>query len=269
MTERWVIGVTDAVPPSPAGRVSAFGPKVYADHPPFSYPDYRSTVKRARTHEMVPIVQTLSEVTGPSPGTGIDGWSSVTPADADLTTNAGTGGEAIGSRTIIVGRVTDVHGAPVPGAQIEIWQANASGRYAHWRETSFPAPLDPNFLGAGRCVTDGSGNYRFLTVRPGPYPWGNHPNAWRPAHIHLSLFGAGWAARLVTQFYFEGDPLLALDPIFQSVPEHSRGRLVSRYAHEVTEANHALGYRFDIVLNGPSATPADDHHASSDEVAVR
>ena len=125
----------------------------------------------------------------------------VTTADADLTTNAGTGGEAIGSRTIVVGRVIDVHGRPVPHAQIEIWQANSCGRYAHWRETAFPAPLDPNFIGAGRCITDADGGYRFLTIRPGAYPWGNHPNAWRPAHIHISLFGAAWAARA-------GDPVL-------------------------------------------------------------
>jgi protocatechuate 3,4-dioxygenase beta subunit len=235
-------------------------PKLYLDHPPFSYPDYRSTVKRARTKDMVRIVHTLSELTGPTPASGsLDdgGWSAVTDADADLTTNAGTGGEAIGSRTIVVGTVRDIHGQPVPKALIEIWQANASGRYAHWRETAFPAPLDPNFLGAGRCVTDADGNYRFLTIRPGAYPWGNHPNAWRPAHIHLSLFGTSWVSRLVTQFYFEGDPLLRLDPIFNSVPEHSRDRLVARYDHDVTEENWALGYRFDIVLHGPSATPFD------------
>src|SRR3954452_13613998 len=263
MKDSPVISVNDLPDPLTPPLVSAFGPKVYADHPPFAYPDYRSSVMRARTKDMVAIVQTLSEVTGPSPGTGVDGWSSIDPADADLTTNAGTGGEAIGSRTIVVGRVTDVHGAPVAGAQIEIWQANACGRYAHWRETAFPAPLDPNFLGAGRCLTDVNGNYRFLTIRPGPYPWGNHPNAWRPAHIHLSLFGGGWAARLVTQFYFEGDPLLGLDPIFESVPEHARGRLLSRYAHDVTEENYALGYRFDIVLNAPSARPADQHSSDS------
>jgi protocatechuate 3,4-dioxygenase, beta subunit len=234
-----------------------YEPKAHADHPPAAHPDYRSTAKRARTRDLIPIVPTLSELTGPSPGSGATGWTGVTAADADLTTNAGTGAEAIGSRTIVVGRVTDESGAAVPRALIEIWQANACGRYKHWRETAFPAPLDPNFTGAGRCVTDDDGRYRFLTIRPGPYPWGNHPNAWRPAHIHLSLFGAAWGSRLVTQFYFEGDPLLPLDPIFNSVPEHARQRLVARYDHDVTEENFALGYRFDIVLHGPSATPAD------------
>jgi protocatechuate 3,4-dioxygenase, beta subunit len=239
----------------------AIEPKVYSDHPPFSYPDYRSTAKRAPTHDRISIPHTLSEVTGPAPGSNAHdptaGWSEVTAADADLTTNAGTGAEAIGSRTIVVGRVTDVHDAAIAGAMIEIWQANACGRYRHWRETAFPAPLDPNFLGAGRCITDDDGKYRFLTVRPGAYPWGNHPNAWRPAHIHLSLYGTAWASRLVTQFYFEGDPLLALDPIYNSVPAHSRERLVAPYAHDITEENYALGYRFDIVLNGPAATPAE------------
>jgi protocatechuate 3,4-dioxygenase, beta subunit len=240
----------------------AIEPKVYSDHPPFTYPGYRSTLKRGHTNDMVAIVQTLSEITGPTPGVGSDsdstGWSEVTAVDADLTTNAGTGGEAIGSRTIVVGRVIDVHGVAIPGAMIEIWQANACGRYAHWRETAFPAPLDPNFLGAGRCITNSNGEYRFLTIRPGPYPWGNHPNAWRPAHIHLSLYGSAWPARLVTQFYFEGDPMLALDPIYNSVPAHARHRLVAQYAHDVTEENFALGYRFDIVLNGPSATPLEN-----------
>lgn len=239
-----------------------FPPKVYGDHPPFSFAAYRSTAKRAPVHAPVAIVQTLSELTGPSPGSGVDGWSTVDAADADLTTNAGTGGEAIGSRTIVTGRVVDVTGAPVPRAMIDIWQANASGRYAHWRENAFPAPLDPHFIGAGRCVTGDDGTYRFVTVRPGAYPWGNHPNAWRPAHIHLSLFGPAWGSRLVTQFYFEGDPLLPLDPIFTAVPEHARDRLVARYDHEVTEANYALGYRFDIVLNGPVATPMEREQAA-------
>lgn len=232
---------------------SHLGPKAYDDHPPFLYEDYRSTVKRARVKDMVAIVQTLSELTGPGPA-----FAEVTPEDADLTTNAGTGGEAIGSRTIVTGRVLDERGQPLPGTLLEIWQANASGRYAHWREVDFPAPLDPHFLGAGRCRTDAEGVYRFLTVRPGAYPWGNHPNAWRPPHIHLSLLGPALGSRLVTQMYFEGDPLLPLDPIFLAVPEHARHRLLARYDHDVTEPAFALGYRFDIVVRGPVATPFED-----------
>lgn len=219
--------------------------ELHSDHPPFRYPDYRSTIKRAPDKDMVRIVRTLSEVTGPGPV-----WSETAAEDADLTTNAGTGGEAIGSRTIVTGRVLDGDGRPVPGTLIELWQANASGRYAHWRETEFPAPLDPNFLGAGQCLTDGHGVYRFTTIRPGPYPWGNHPNAWRPAHIHFSLLGPSLGSRLVTQMYFPGDPLLPLDPIYNSAPAHSRDRMVAAYDHDLTIANWALGYRFDLVLRG-------------------
>ena len=230
--------------------ITHYGPRAHDDHPPFRYPDYRSTVKRSPDKDMVRIVQTLSEVTGPGPI-----WSAMADEDADLTTNAGTGGEAIGARTIVTGRVLDEDGNGVPGTLLEIWQANASGRYAHWRETAFPAPLDPNFLGVGQCRTDEDGTYRFLTIRPGPYPWGNHPNAWRPAHIHVSLLGPSLGSRLVTQMYFEGDPLLPLDPIFQAVPEHSRDRLVARYDHDVTTENWATGWRWDIVLRGPKVTP--------------
>ena len=229
-----------------------YGPRVHDDHPPYRYPDYRSTVLRSPDRDMVRIVQTLSEVTGPGPA-----WSAMADEDADLTTNAGTGGEAMGQRTIVTGRVLDEEGRGVPDALIEIWQANASGRYTHWRETDFPAPLDPNFLGVGQCRTGSDGTYRFLTVRPGPYPWGNHPNAWRPAHIHFSLLGPSWGSRLVTQMYFPGDPLLDVDPIFQAVPAHARERLVATYDHDVTEENWATGYRWDIVVRGAQATPTD------------
>ena len=233
-----------------------YGPKAYDDHPPFRYPDYKSTVKRSPEHGMVRIVRTLSETTGPGPA-----WSeaaSVTADDADLTTNAGTGAAAIGERIIVTGRVLDGGGAGIPGMLVEIWQANASGRYAHWRETAFPAPLDPNFLGVGQCVTDADGVYRFTTVKPGPYPWGNHPNAWRPAHIHFSIMGPTLGSRLVSQMYFPGDPLLPLDPIYNSAPAHSRERMISVYDHDVTIENWALGYRWDIVLRGPTATPFED-----------
>jgi protocatechuate 3,4-dioxygenase beta subunit len=214
-----------------------------SDHPPFLYRDYRSTVKRAPEKDLVAIVRTLSEATGPGPA-----WAELNEDDADLTTNAGTGGEAIGSRTLVTGRVLDEDGRPAAGTLVEIWQANACGRYVHWREVEFPAPLDPNFLGVGQCRTAEDGTYRFLTIRPGPYPWGNHPNAWRPAHIHFSLLGPSLASRLVTQMYFPGDPLLELDPIFNSAPVHSRHRMVARYDHGLTTERWALGYRFDVVL---------------------
>lgn len=226
------------------------GPRPHHDHPPFRYQDYRSTIRRSPDKDMVRIVQTLSEVTGPGPV-----WAQLSDDDADLTTNAGTGGEAVGARTIVTGRVLDENGQPVPGTLLEIWQANASGRYAHWREVDFPAPLDPNFLGAGQCRSDADGVYRFTTVRPGPYPWGNHPNAWRPAHIHFSLLGPTWGSRLVTQMYFSDDPLLAHDPIFQAVPPHARDRLVATYDHNVTTENWATGWRWDLVLRGPRVTP--------------
>jgi protocatechuate 3,4-dioxygenase beta subunit len=223
------------------------------DEPPFRYPDYKSTVARSPEMDPVRIVQTLSETTGPGLA-----FSELADSDADLTTNAGTGSAAIGERIIVTGRVAGEAGEPIPGTLVEVWQANASGRYVHWREVDFPAPLDPNFIGVGQCITDGDGTYRFITIKPGPYPWGNHPNAWRPAHIHFSLLGPSWGSRLVTQLYFEGDPLLPLDPIFNSVPEHSRHRLIARYDHDVTVENWALGWRWDIVLRGPEATPVED-----------
>lgn len=237
----------------PEPHIKHYGPKAYDDHPPFLYPDYRSTVKRARVKDMVKIVQTLSESTGPGPV-----QAELSEEDADLTTNSGTGGEAIGERIIVTGEVMTEYGDPLPGTLIEIWQANACGRYVHWRETEFPAPLDPNFLGVGRCLTDATGTYEFTTIKPGPYPWGNHPNAWRPAHIHMSLMGPALGTRLVTQMYFQGDPLLPLDPIFNSVPEHARDRLIAPYDHGITVERWALGYRFNIVLRGPEATPFED-----------
>jgi protocatechuate 3,4-dioxygenase, beta subunit len=221
--------------------------------PPYLYAAYRSTVRRAPTRPLVEVPLTLSELTGPGPA-----LSAVTPEDADLTRNAGTGGEALGQRIIVTGRVLDADGAPVPHTLVEVWQANAGGRYVHRRD-DWPAPLDPHFLGIGRCRTNAAGEYRFLTVRPGAYPWKNHPNAWRPAHIHFSLFGPSWASRLVTQMYFADDPLMPLDPILNAVPTpEARARLVAAYAHDVTEPEWALGWRWDIVLAGRSATPFED-----------
>src|SRR6185369_5670052 len=216
--------------------------------PPYLYAAYQSTKLRAPLLELIEVPLTLSELTGPGPVV-----SRVTPEDADMTRNAGTGGEAIGQRIIVTGRVLDERGRPIPNTLLEIWQANAAGRYIH-KNDQWPGPLDPNFLGIGRCLTDQDGVYRFLTVRPGIYPWKNHRNAWRPAHIHFSLFGAGTVSRLITQMYFPDDPVLGLDPILNSVPEGpARERLVATYDHELTEPEWALGYRWDVVLRGANA----------------
>jgi protocatechuate 3,4-dioxygenase beta subunit len=220
--------------------------------PPFLYEAYRSTLRRAPGLPLVEVPLTLSELTGPGPA-----LSAVTPEDADLTRNAGTGGEAIGQRIIVTGRVLDAGGDPVPHTLVEVWQANAAGRYLHRRD-QWPGPLDPHFLGIGRCLTDAEGVYRFLTVRPGAYPWKNHPNAWRPAHIHFSLLGPAWGTRLITQMYFPDDPLFFQDPIFQSVPAEAGRRLIAAYDHTVTEPEWALGWRWDIVLDGPGATPFEE-----------
>ncbi len=217
--------------------------------PPYLYEAYRSTIRRAPSYAMIDVPLTLSELTGPGPA-----LSAVTPEDADLTTNAGTGGEAIGQRIIVTGRVLDAHGRPVPHTLVEVWQCNAAGRYIHQRD-QWPGPLDPHFLGIGRCLTDDHGVYRFQTIKPGAYPWKNHHNAWRPAHIHFSLFGATWTSRLITQMYFEGDPLFFQDPIFQSVPVEAGKRMIAAYDHDVTEPEWALGWRWDIVLGGAAATP--------------
>jgi protocatechuate 3,4-dioxygenase beta subunit len=220
--------------------------------PPYLYEPYRSTVQRAPSKPLIPLPQTLSEITGP-----VYGHDSVTELDADLTRNAARNGEPLGERIIVAGRVLDEDDRPVQGTLIEIWQANAAGRYIHETD-QHDAPLDPNFFGAGRLVTDREGRYRFISIKPGAYPWGNHPNAWRPNHIHLSLFGPSFATRLVTQMYFPGDPLLPLDPIFNGVPDQAaRERLIARFSIDVTEPGWALGYAFDIVLRGRHETPME------------
>ncbi|MEC9345631.1 MAG: protocatechuate 3,4-dioxygenase subunit beta [Pseudomonadota bacterium] len=221
-----------------------------ASHPPAIDPEYRSTLQRGPRMAPVLLPSTLSERTGPA-------IVSVPTGSSDLTRNGRTNGAPLGERIIVTGRVTDDAGRPLPGELVEIWQCNSAGRYIH-RDDRHDAPLDPNFLGAGRCVTDEDGCYRFLTIRPGAYPWGNHPNAWRPAHIHFSLFGPTIASRLVTQMYFPGDPLLEFDPIFAAVPEAARDRLVSRFQRCITEEGYALGYNFDIVLAGGGATPFEE-----------
>jgi protocatechuate 3,4-dioxygenase beta subunit len=203
-------------------------------------------------HEpLVRIPQTLTEVTGPS-----GAWDRLMgSAAADLTTQHK--GPPQGQRIIVSGRVLDGEGRPVSNTVIEIWQANAAGRYIHSKD-HWDAPLDPNFTGAGRVITDAEGRYRFTTVRPGAYPWGNHKNAWRPAHIHLSLLGPAFATRLVTQMYFPDDPLIEIDPIANSVPMPYRSRMVSRFDIATTAPNWALGYLFDVVLKGREQTPFED-----------
>ncbi|HKV94857.1 MAG TPA: protocatechuate 3,4-dioxygenase subunit beta [Candidatus Angelobacter sp.] len=216
--------------------------------PPYLYEPYRATVLRAPRQPLVLLPQTLSEITGP-----VYGHSDVTEADSDLTRQHA--GEPLGERIIVSGRVLDDNGRPVPRMLIEIWQTNAAGRYRHSQD-DHPAPLDPNFTGAGRALTDENGQYRFVTIKPGAYPWRNHQNAWRPAHIHFSLLGPAFATRLVTQMYFPGDPLFRYDPIFQSIPdERARQRLIAEFDLATTKPEWALGYQFNIVLRGREATP--------------
>jgi protocatechuate 3,4-dioxygenase beta subunit len=218
--------------------------------PPSLYPDYVSTRTRAPKLPLVPLAHTLSEVTGP-----VFGDEPIGELDHDLTRQHD--GEPLGERIILYGRVLDGDRRPVRGTLIELWQANAAGRYHH-RVDRHPAPLDPNFSGGGRCLTDREGRYRFITIKPGAYPWGNHHNAWRSMHIHLSLYGPAFATRLVTQMYFPGDPLFSQDPIFNSVPDPKhRELMVCRFDLEHTVPEWALAYEFDIVLRGRDATPME------------
>lgn len=220
---------------------------------PRDFADYRTTSLRSPKQPLVLLPQRLTEITGPVLGEG-----RVNASDADLTLV--DGGEAQGQRIIVHGRVLDSDGRAVPNTLVEVWQANAGGRYRHAGD-NWPAPLDPHFDGVGRVLTDDHGNYRFTTIRPGAYPWGNHHNAWRPAHIHFSLFGRAFTQRLVTQMYFPDDPMFFQDPIFNAAPVDARARMISVFDYEATQDNWALGYRFDIVLRGKGATPfeGDDH----------
>jgi protocatechuate 3,4-dioxygenase beta subunit len=217
--------------------------------PPSLFPPYGSTVKRSPSLPLVRMPQTLTEITGPNAWSELMGDSL-----ADLTTQHK--GAPIGQRIVVSGRVLDEDRRPVPNTIIEIWQANSAGRYIHVRD-NWDAPLDPNFTGAGRVVSDTEGRYQYVTVRPGAYPWGNHYNAWRPAHIHLSLLGPAFATRLVTQMYFPDDPLIEIDPIANATPMPYRQRMVARFDIETTRPNWALGYLFDIVLRGRDATPME------------
>lgn len=224
--------------------------------PPFLNPGYKSTVLRSPQKPLIPMPQTLSELTAP-----VYGHDDIRPLDNDLTKNAVINGEPIGERIILVGRVVDEDGRPVRNALLEVWQTNSCGRYIH-RNDQHDAPLDPNFSGAGRVLTDANGEYRFTTIKPGAYPWRNHENAWRPAHIHFSIFGTAFISRLVTQMYFPGDPLLSLDPVLNGIPdENGRKLLVSEYAHDITMPEWALGYRFNITLNGSRMTPFETKDA--------
>ncbi len=222
-------------------------------HPPYLYPDYKSTALRAPAKPLVvpKLDPEAVELTDP-----VYGHTPVGELDHDLTRQHAD--EPQGQRIIVTGVVRDSDGRPVPNALVEVWQANAAGRYAH-QVDQHPAPLDPNFTGAGRCLTDADGRYRFVTIQPGAYPWRNHPNAWRPAHIHFSVFGTAFTQRLVTQMYFPGDPLFPFDPIFQSVPDaKARERLICRFDPDTTVPEWALGYQWDIVLRGPEGTVFGD-----------
>jgi protocatechuate 3,4-dioxygenase beta subunit len=221
--------------------------------PPLDYPPYKSTALRHPKQPLIYLPQSVTEITGPQLGA-----ERVKEGDNDLTRQHG--GDPVGERMTVSGRVLDTTGKPLAGTLVEIWQANSAGRYLH-KHDQWPAPLDPNFSGAGRCLTDDEGRYSFTTVKPGPYPWGNHYNAWRPAHIHFSLLGQAFAQRLVTQMYFPGDPLFEFDPIFNSVrDEKARERMISRFSIDHTQPNWALAYEWDIVLRGPEVTPFEEAH---------
>jgi len=233
------------------------GSKPGRAQPLLDFPPYRSTLLRHPTKDLRHADPEGAELVAP-----VFGHSDVDPLEANLTIQAA--GEPIGERMVVSGRIVDGDGHPVRGQLVEIWQANAAGRYVHQRD-QHPAPVDPNFAGLGRCLTDDDGNYLFTTIKPGPYPWRNHRNAWRPAHIHFSLFGTEFTQRMVTQMYFPGDPLFALDPIYQSITDQgARDRLVASYDHDLSEHEWLLGYRWDIVLTGSHATymePEGDDHA--------
>lgn len=220
-------------------------------HPPLDSPGYRSSALRHPKKPLLLLPQGLTEVTGP-----VFGHDTVGALDNDLTRQHAE--EPVGQRIVVQGRVLDSDGRAVPDTLIELWQANAGGRYRHAVD-NWPAPLDPNFTGVGRTMTDSQGNYRFVTIKPGAYPWKNHHNAWRPAHIHFSLFGRAFTQRLVTQMYFPDDPLFGQDPIFNSVAdEKARQRMICGFDLDATEPQWALAYHWDIVLRGAAATPFED-----------
>jgi protocatechuate 3,4-dioxygenase beta subunit len=219
-------------------------------HPPNDFPEYGSSLLRAPKQPLHVLLGRLAEL-----GSPLLAGETIGALDHDLTRQHDA--EPLGERITINGRVLDEDGTPLSGTLVEVWQANAAGRYAHLSD-QHPAPLDPNFSGAGRCLTDSDGNFRFITIKPGAYPWRNHPNAWRPAHVHFSVFSPLFEQRLITQMYFPGDPLFVQDPVLNSVPEWARERLIARWSLELTEPEWSLGYVWDIVVAGRDATPLDD-----------
>ncbi|RCW46200.1 protocatechuate 3,4-dioxygenase beta subunit [Halopolyspora algeriensis] len=246
-----------ATTPAPSGLVLPSYKRDESSHPALDTEEYNSTHLRAPQQPLQVLPHYLTEVTGP-----LLGHDRVGETDHDLT--AQHAGEPLGERIIVSGRVLDSDGKPVPNTLVEIWQANSAGRYEHSGDRH-PAPLDPNFSGTGRCLTDSDGFYKFITIKPGAYPWRNHDNAWRPAHIHLSLFGQAFTQRLITQMYFPGDPLFYQDPIFNSVRDpKARERMISRFDLDTTVPEWALSYKFDIVLRGREATPFEDDEEDDD-----
>ena len=216
--------------------------------PPHLYPEYKSTIFRSPTKPLVPVAAILKDLSLPA-----FGESAIGKFDNDLTKNARVNNDPIGERIKVSGKIMDEYGRPLRNVLIEIWQANAAGRYIH-KEEIHDAPLDPNFLGGGRMLTNNEGRYQFYTIKPGAYPWGNHFNAWRPNHIHFSVIGHQIEHRLVTQMYFPGDPLFEYDPIFQSVPKHARHLMIAKFRMDWTDAEFALAYEFNIVMSGASKT---------------
>ncbi|MEE4189284.1 MAG: protocatechuate 3,4-dioxygenase subunit beta [Roseobacter sp.] len=230
--------------------MTPLSPRDYGWHPPALSPAYKSSVARAPHQPLVVLEQTEGELTGPAftPDAIGDG-------DNNLLRNHAVTGDPIGERIILHGRVVDEDGRAIPNTLVEIWQANAGGRYRHINDGN-RAALDPNFGGCGRTLTDASGAYLFHTVKPGAYPWSNGGNNWRPAHIHFSVFGHSFAQRLITQMYFQGDPLIDLCPIVLSIPDPAaRARLVAGLDMEATTPFESIAYRFDIVLRGRASTP--------------
>jgi protocatechuate 3,4-dioxygenase beta subunit len=243
-------GISDRRPPasSIAQETVEYRRLAIESEPPYLHPPYASSIRRAPTHPPITIPQTLSEVTGPAFTLDHAKHIDLTRVDS---------GQALGERIVVSGRVLDEDGRPARNTVVEIWQANAAGRYRH-KSDQHDAPLDPHFIGCAHAVTDEAGRYRFITIKPGAYPWNNHPNAWRPAHIHFSVFGPAFATRLVTQMYFPGDPLLDHDPIYNSIPDpDARSRLISAFDFSTTIPAQALGYHFDIVLRGRKSTPVE------------